>query len=95
MIEHPLLGSLGVAHGFGGRDDVVPLGVLCPRQVHGSRVVGAEACAAEPTPEADAVLARAGEGPVAVVTADCVPLLLASVIALIQFSDRIREAAVF
>jgi hypothetical protein len=78
MIRHDLLSSLGLAHGFGERDDPAPAGVRRPRQVHGARVVRAGVCDAEPPPEADAVLGVAGEGPVAVVTADCVPVLLAS-----------------
>jgi len=78
MIRHALLDSLGVAHGFGERDDPEPEGVLRPRQVHGAVVVAARACAAAKAPEADAVVGIEGEGPVAVVTADCVPILLAS-----------------
>ena len=78
MIRHPLLDALGVAHGFGERDDPVPEGVLRPRQVHGNVVVRAPACTRDPAPAADAVLGVSGQGPVAVVTADCVPVLLAS-----------------
>jgi len=78
MIEHALLSSLGVPHGFGERDDPVPAGVLRPRQVHGAVVVRGSECATSTPPEADAVLGVVGDGPVAVVTADCVPVLLAS-----------------
>ncbi len=78
MIRHALLTSLGLAHGFGEREDPVPQGVRRPRQVHGSGVVRAGAWAAAEPPEADAILGVSGEGPVAVVTADCVPVLLAS-----------------
>lgn len=78
-LRDPLLDALGCEHGFGTRDAVEPAGVLRPRQVHGTRVVDAQACR-DPgeLPEADAVLSdRVGEA-VAVVTADCVPVLLAA-----------------
>jgi len=78
MIRHPLLDALGLDHGFGECGDLEPPRVQRPRQVHGDRVVPAAACLEDPPPEADCVLGVAGEGPVAVVTADCVPVLLAS-----------------
>lgn len=78
MIRHPLLDALGLAHGFGERGDLEPQGVRRPRQVHGSRVVSASACDPRQPPAADGVLGTRGDGPVAVVTADCVPVLLAS-----------------
>lgn len=78
MIRHPLLSALGLDHGFGERGDPELPGVSRPRQVHGARVVPAEACRDEAWPEADAVLGGAGDGRVAVITADCVPVLLAS-----------------
>jgi YfiH family protein len=78
MIRHEVLSSLGLAHGFGERQDPEPEGTHRPRQVHGAVVVRAADCEGATPPEADAVLGIAGEGPVAVVTADCVPLLLAS-----------------
>jgi YfiH family protein len=74
-LEHDQLRACGVRHGFGRRGDAPPAGLLRPRQVHGARVVSAAACA--DAPEADAVIARAGESAVAVVTADCVPVLAA------------------
>jgi len=77
-LRHPLLAERGVVHGFGLRDVPVPPGVLLPRQVHGARVVAAEACRAEPAPEADAVTSREPGVAVGVVTADCVPILLAA-----------------
>jgi purine-nucleoside/S-methyl-5'-thioadenosine phosphorylase / adenosine deaminase len=76
-LEHPLLRACGVRHGFGTRGDAPPAGLVRPRQVHGARVVLASACAESPSPEADVVIARAGEPPVGVVTADCVPVLAA------------------
>lgn len=72
------LARCGVAHGFGLRDDPEPPGLLRPRQVHGTRVVRADECRSEPAPEADAVISLEPGVPVGVVTADCVPVLLAS-----------------
>jgi purine-nucleoside/S-methyl-5'-thioadenosine phosphorylase / adenosine deaminase len=77
-LRHPLLAGCGVAHGFGLRDSPEPAGLLRPRQVHGAQVARAEACRADPPPRADAVVSRVPGVPVGVVTADCVPVLLAA-----------------
>jgi len=79
-IGHPLLAEVGVPHGFAVGEPRPP-GVLLPRQVHGADVTGIRLGALERT-EADAILASAQPGrggPVGVVTADCVPILAASV----------------
>jgi hypothetical protein len=76
-LEHPLLRACGVRHGFGTRGDASPEGLLRPRQVHGARAVGAAECAAGV--DADAVIAAGTPEPIGVVTADCVPVLAASV----------------
>jgi YfiH family protein len=78
MLRQPGLARCGVAHGFGVRGAAAPPGLLRPRQVHGSRVVTADECREDPPPEADAVISFAARVPVGVVTADCVPLLIAS-----------------
>jgi YfiH family protein len=75
-LQHPLLAAH--AHGFGLRDVPAPRGLLRPKQVHGRVVVSAEACRQAPPPEADAVLSIEPGVPVGVVTADCVPVLLAA-----------------
>jgi YfiH family protein len=75
ILEHPLLA--GIHHGFGLRSTAAPAGLLRPRQVHGNGVVTAEACRAQPAPEADAVVATEPGAIVGVLTADCVPVLLA------------------
>jgi YfiH family protein len=75
---HPLLERAGVVHGFGSRTSPPPAGLLRPRQVHGRRVVSGRACAHDPAPEADAVVSEEAGVPVGVVTADCVPILMAS-----------------
>lgn len=78
MLRAPLLEEMGVAHAFGTRGDAEPPGLLRPRQVHGSVVVEANACRVQPVPEADAVVSSEAGVPIGVVTADCLPILLAS-----------------
>jgi YfiH family protein len=65
-------------HGFGLRDSAAPPDLALPRQVHGTAVARAVDCLApgEP-PEADAVVTATPGVTVGVVTADCVPVLLA------------------
>jgi purine-nucleoside/S-methyl-5'-thioadenosine phosphorylase / adenosine deaminase len=77
MLQHPLLQDCGVRHGFGTRGSAPPSPLLRPRQVHGARVVTSRECA--DGAEADAVIAARGSSDaIAVVTADCVPVLAAS-----------------
>ena len=78
MLTAPLLGDLGVAHAFGMRGENEPRGLLCARQVHGARVVEADACREQPPPEADALVSTDAGVWIGVMTADCVPILLAS-----------------
>ena len=78
MLCHSLLAERGVAHGFGVRDAPDPPGLLRPRQVHGCDVTTAASCRSDPPPRADAVVSDEVGVPIGVVTADCVPLLLAS-----------------
>lgn len=77
MITHPLLDACGVAHGFGLRGAPEPSGLVRPRQVHGVRVMRAHAAAGIAAEEADAVVSDVPGLAVAVVTADCVPVLVA------------------
>jgi len=74
-LEDPLLS--GVAHGFGVRGFEGPAGLLQPRQVHGTVVVSAADCRGrrEP-PDADVIVCAESRQPVAVITADCVPILM-------------------
>lgn len=78
MQRHDLLAGCGVWHGFGTRTSPEPTGLLRPRQVHGATIVAAAACRAAELPEADGVVSREPGVPVGIVTADCVPILLAS-----------------
>ncbi len=77
-LQEPLLASRAAFHGFGVRAAPQPAGLVRPRQAHGIRVVTAAECRAEPAPEADAVVSSEPGVPVAVVTADCLPVLLAT-----------------
>lgn len=68
----------GVSHGFGTREAPAPEGCVRPHQVHGATVVEAVACRDAPRPpDADAIVSAVPGLPVAVVTADCVPVLFA------------------
>jgi YfiH family protein len=74
-LEHPLLASAGVRHGFGLRTSPARE-VRRPVQVHGAAVVRADAGGA--LGEADAAFATRPGTSVGVVTADCVPVLVAA-----------------
>ena len=66
-------------HRFGTRAAPAPEVVVRPRQVHGAAVVSVADCrAAEPAPEADAIVSDEPEAWIGVVTADCVPVLLSA-----------------
>ena len=78
FVEHPLLADRGVAHGFGTRRALAPHGLARPLQVHGVDVARADAGGQLDREEADAVIShRSGIG-IGIVTADCIPILLAS-----------------
>jgi YfiH family protein len=69
----------GVRHGFALSEACAPAQLARPSQVHGAAVVEGDACRqAQPAPQADAVVCARRGLPVGVVTADCVPLLLAT-----------------
>jgi YfiH family protein len=76
-LRHALLDAVGVEHGFGVRGLVPPAGLRRPRQVHGAAVARAAECGEAP-PEADAVVSALAGVPVGIVTADCVPILVAA-----------------
>jgi YfiH family protein len=77
-LRHPLLDAARVEHGFGVRGLAPPPGLRRPQQVHGARVVLAADCAGAQAPSADAVVSALPGVPVGVVTADCVPILVAT-----------------
>ncbi len=70
------LESLGVEHGFGmlGSHEAAPVDVQRAKQVHG---VALARTPLDGPPEADAVWSDSPRAAVGVVTADCVPILLA------------------
>jgi YfiH family protein len=76
-LEHDLLAARGAPHGFGLRGTAAPAGTMRPQQVHGTAVVRAEKPGAD-LGAADAVWCDTPGLTVAVVTADCVPILVAS-----------------
>jgi hypothetical protein len=75
-IEQPILAQAGIPHGFGTRTSPARAGVRRPVQVHGDRVVSADA--GLPLGEADASLSVEPGVAVGIVTADCVPVLVAA-----------------
>lgn len=79
-ITHPLLDTRRVGHGFGTRRCRPPDALARPRQVHGTRVVVLmrEGPPGTALGEADAIVSERPALPVGVVTADCLPLLIAT-----------------
>ena len=73
-----VLSQRGIRHGFGLRGSPEPPGLRRPKQVHGIGVAMASECAGAQLPEADAVVSSEAGVPVGVITADCVPLLIAT-----------------
>ncbi len=73
-LRHP---ALVAAHGFGTRAAAEPARLLRPRQVHGKRVAVVESTIIRSLGEADAVVSTAAGETIGVVTADCVPVLVA------------------
>ncbi|MDG2333170.1 MAG: polyphenol oxidase family protein [Myxococcota bacterium] len=78
FIAHPLLAALGVEHGFGTREAQAPEGLRRPHQVHGPVVVRAGEIDPHAPGDADAVVSDDPALPAGVITADCVPILVAS-----------------
>ncbi len=77
-LRHSLLDDLAIEHGFGTRDSVVPGELVRPKQVHGAEVVRSTAQHAGDQREADAIATRVTDRSVGVLTADCVPILVAA-----------------
>ncbi|MDG2051827.1 MAG: polyphenol oxidase family protein [Myxococcota bacterium] len=74
----PVLQEIEVEHGFGTRGAEPPAATARPQQVHGNVVARFDLGSGASPPEADAILCRVGGQSVAVVTADCIPILVAS-----------------
>jgi len=77
-LRHALLDAVGVEHAFGVRGLAPPQDLRRPRQVHGARVARAADCVGATPPEADVVVSTLAGVPIGIVTADCVPILVAS-----------------
>ena len=78
FLRHRLLDELNVVHGFGLRNASEPEAIIRPIQVHGRDVAVVDERGVAQPPEADALLATRPGLKVAVVTADCVPILAAA-----------------
>ena len=78
FLRAPILSELGIDHGFGTRGsfEAAPARLARAQQVHGVRIL--EVQAEGQSDEADALFAISPGLAVGVVTADCVPVLLAS-----------------
>ena len=77
-LRHPLLDELGIEHGFGLRTSPPRSDVVRPLQVQGVEVARLGSQGAATPREADAIVSVTSLSPVGVVTADCVPLLVAT-----------------
>ena len=76
----PLLAELGAEHGFGTRASQPPEKVARVKQVHGAScvVLPGDASLPDPPPEADALVSTVPGAAAGIVTADCVPILVAA-----------------
>ena len=77
-LRHPLLAERGIDHGFGVRGIVPPANLRHARQVHGARIATEQECSGPTPPTADGIASASPGIPVAVFTADCVPILMAT-----------------
>jgi YfiH family protein len=75
----PVLIDSNVLHGFGVRGSQVPESTAFPRQIHGVEVATARVWSPADAPAADAIISSRSAPCVGIVTADCVPILIASV----------------
>jgi YfiH family protein len=70
--------DLDIEHGFGLRDSQPPENTAFPTQVHGIDVFDATSRSARDRPRADVVVSTTPGLPIGIVTADCVPILIAA-----------------
>jgi hypothetical protein len=70
--------NIGVEHGFGQRGSPSPENTLFPVQVHGVEVFDATSRTTRDRPQADVVVSTTPGASVGIVTADCVPILVAA-----------------
>ena len=79
LLCDPVLGGLGIKHGFGQRGTQAPENTVFPVQVHGIDVFEARSGQSRDRPPADVVLSTTPGLAIGIVTADCVPILVAAV----------------
>jgi len=77
LLTHPLLSDAGVAHGFGQLGSPQPPGVIRPVQQHGREVAFVRDESETDPGKADAIVSTLARVAVGVMTADCVPVLMA------------------
>jgi YfiH family protein len=77
-LRHALLRDCGVAHGFGVRGTRPPADLARPRQVHGAQVAALGPDGSVAPREADAIVSALPGRAVGIVTADCLPILMAA-----------------
>lgn len=75
-LRHPLLGDF--EHGFGTRGCDAPAGLVRARQVHGREVHRVVAAGARQLGDGDALVSGVPGVPIGIVTADCLPVLIAA-----------------
>jgi purine-nucleoside/S-methyl-5'-thioadenosine phosphorylase / adenosine deaminase len=75
-LRHPLLADF--EHGFGTKACSAPARLVRPKQVHGRAVLRVGAADAGLLGDADAVVCDVAGLPIGVVTADCLPVLIAT-----------------
>ena len=80
FLTHPRFSDLGIEHGFGTKQTTSPSNIFLPKQVHSSFVASWISGDSPPKNEsvADGVTTTDPNLAIGVVTADCVPILLAS-----------------
>ena len=78
ILQHEQFGQLGIEHAFATSPDAFSGVVWRPRQIHGATVVELDASNMGRALDADAVISCLPAQAIGVVTADCVPILIAS-----------------
>jgi hypothetical protein len=78
VLVHALLAEWEVPHAFGTKGAPEPERLVRPRQVHGRAVARIDDGGAASPHEADAIVTSRAGARIGVVTADCVPILVAS-----------------
>ena len=77
-LRHPLLDAIDFEHGFGTRTAAAPAGLVRARQVHGRDVAHVTRAGDTLVGDADALVCDQPGVAIGVVTADCLPVLIAA-----------------